>query len=186
MAKKPSKSEARLSRQAKKEAQRKQEVRQPPSLKIPDKKPRMQVSPRYEKQPLVPTVNADSLPYSWSVGHADKNGVWTWGESRDWNLSEDADIHKLLNDYSGLKWSEVRARTYNGKNKARRRLNKEQPLDSLCREAQQRFLSNDIFAQFENVFRFRHGTKKRIWGIRSSGCFYIIWFERQHKICPIS
>jgi hypothetical protein len=40
-------------------------------------------------------------------------------------------------------------------------------------------------AEFEELFRLRLGSNRRIWGVRIQHHFYMVWYERSHKICPI-
>lgn len=41
------------------------------------------------------------------------------------------------------------------------------------------------FEEFDTIFRFRLGNKKRAWGIELQGHFFMIWYERHHKIYEI-
>lgn len=147
------------------------------SSEIPDltKTPRSKSPDNYKK-----------FCFRWSDNHSDTKGYWSWQEPRQWNANEytnkikpHMDLHK--ND----SWNEVENKRYNGKEKFRKLLNKYQHLESICREAQKRWLSLGLLSQFEVLFRMRLGTDRRIWGIRIQHHFYLVWYERNHKICPI-
>jgi len=130
--------------------------------------------------------NYKSQRLTWCITEADLDGVWGWAESRQWTDDEYSRIiEPRFAGYKNNTWGQVEEDTYNGKNEARRRLNKGQPLNSLCDEAQDRWLENDKLAIYDTPFRFRLGTDRRVWGIRIQTHFFAIWYERYHKICPI-
>lgn len=65
-----------------------------------------------------------------------------------------------MNAHSNDSWNDVEYKTYNGRGNFQKRLNEYQPLDSLCVEAQQRWLELELLSQFEELFRFRLGSYK--------------------------
>lgn len=137
------------------------------------------------------TLNPNQFDYKmtlfeWCCTHGDTIGRWSWREKRAWSNEEFSDIISLkLTSLTTLPWAEVETLTYNGSGGARRFLNKYQPLDSICDEAQLRWLENDNLNQFEELFRLRLGGNRRIWGVRVQHHFFMVWYERNHKICPI-
>ena len=56
-------------------------------------------------------------------------------------------------------------------------------LDSLNAEAYRNF---QLFAArySDNLFSFRIDGKKRLYGLVYESVFYILWYDREHKICP--
>jgi hypothetical protein len=126
-----------------------------------------------------------NICFSWSKTHADCEGEWSWGEPRFWNDDEYLlNIEGHLNNYINNTWNQVESQTYNGAKGFRKLLNKYQSLETLCPEAQSRWLANPILEEFDSLFRFRRGSNKRLWGLRMYHHFYLVWYERKHKICP--
>jgi len=54
-------------------------------------------------------------------------------------------------------------------------------VDSLHVEAQKRWYELEL-SQFDELFRLRLGSKKRIWGVRIEHHFYMIWYERGRTV----
>lgn len=186
---KPSKSESRIERQNRKALKDKEKsARLSSSIEIPQKYIRTTEMPAFEKTPRsVDPDNYKDTMFSWSENNADRDDAWSWGENRDWSQEEfDDDIKSHLDSLNNLAWHEVETLTYNGAGKYRKRLNKYQNVESLCDEALGRWIDELEMADFEETFRLRSGSDRRIWGVRISHHFYLIWYERNHKICPVS
>jgi len=191
MTKKPSKAEARLLRKIEKDLKDKSKsVRLSSDVEVSSKNIRIETRPSLTKEARL-AVSPHSYKdccLTWSIDHADREGSWTWKnrESREWSVDEyTSEIEPHINSYISIPWKEVEAATYNGKHQARKLLNKYQPIDSLCDEAQIRWMELERLSEFEEIFRFRMGSNKRAWGIRIQHHFYLIWYERHHQICPI-
>lgn len=184
-----SKKDERIQRQLEKMAKRRdKDLRLSQGITIADKFIRISSTPDIKKKVSATLPDGyKNYYFSWCKTHSDTSGIWTWGEHRQWTQEEESQqINPTLNGYNNCSWNEIEEHTYNGKHKARRRLNKAQSLDSLCPEAQERWLSLDHLSQFEEVFRFRTGTDRRLWGVRVQHHFFLVWYERQHLICPIN
>lgn len=105
-------------------------------------------------------------------------GDWSW----------DVDQHgmrrvmELLAAMERMTWKEI----FDLKTGGRRRgaLHKFIPIESLCAAAQQRLYELNI--DFDMLFRFRFGNMGRLWGAlrMSSGIFYPIWYDADHRVCP--
>lgn len=123
---------------------------------------------------------------SWDINYADLIGRWSWFEDRQWSEQEFNEIIKPRFENLGkISWGEIELQTYDGAGGYRKRMNKKQGLDSVCEEAQARWLELDeSIALWDQLFRFRLGNKKRAWGIRFQHHFFLVWYERDHKICP--
>ncbi len=191
MTKKLSKKEARLQRKIEKLAKQKdKQVRLSSSIKINDKYIRVTQIPNLIKKPRSQSPeNYKAHYFSWCCSQSDREGEWTWknNEPRSWTDDEfTSDIESRLNSYNNNSWMEVESFTYNGASGFRKQLNKYQSLDTICNEAQERWLSLDTINQFDELFRFRLGTHKRIWGIRIQHHFFLVWYERHHQIYPLS
>lgn len=117
---------------------------------------------------------------SWGLSLMDTeyDGEWSWkidqGASRR--------VMGLLASMERMTWREI----FDLKTGGRRRgaLHKFIPLESLCPAAQQRLFELNI--DFDRLFRFRLGNMDRLWGAlpMSSGIFYPIWYDADHKVCP--
>lgn len=116
---------------------------------------------------------------------ADRDGQWSWGQLRNWCTPEARGgagcvIRASLNDMSHLTWSEILSQTTGGRE--RHRKHHSQSWDSLCQEAQERWLA--IERTEEELFRFRVGGKERIWGVRQGATFFVVWWDAEHKVYP--
>lgn len=183
-----SKKEDRIKRQnEKKLKEQAKKVRLAQNIEVSSKLVRVTEKPDLRKIPR--TVNADDYKnhyFSWCVSEADLEGVWSWGEARKWEEEEYLNtIQPHFQALNNNSWQEVETQTYNGASNQRKNLNKYQHLSSICEEAQQRWQDIEIISQFEVLFRLRLGTSRRIWGVRVQHYFFIVWYERQHKIYPI-
>lgn len=188
MALKQSKSEKRLQRRIEKNLkEQNNNARLAQSIVIESKPIRITVVPDFDNLPRIAfqEFSYKDCALSWGITHADTEGAWSWGESRIWSDEEYLqDIESHFKSLVNNSWKEIESHTYNGKGKIRKLLNKSQPLDSIIEEAQNRWVEDETRAQFEELFRFRLGTDKRAWGIRVQHHFFLVWYERHHKICP--
>lgn len=183
-----SKKEERIKRQnEKKLKEQTKKVRLAQNIEVSSKLVRATEKPDLRKIPR--SVNADDYKnhyFSWCVSEADLEGVWSWGEARKW---EEEEYSKIIEPHfqalDNNSWQEVENQTYNAASTYRKNLNKYQHLNSICEEAQERWQDIEIISQFEVLFRLRLGTSRRIWGVRVQHHFFIVWYERHHKICPI-
>ena len=159
-----------------------------------DRTPRsgVQVDDSIKKPRLTtdPTEAFAHLHVTWCSTNSDTEGEWTWGESRNWSEKEwDTDIVAGLDEIKRNTWHDV---IFNHKVKVGRKKKKKlvakhhsQEVSTLCAEAQERWKQQDL-TEYDTAFRFRFGGTKRAWGIRLGGHFYLIWWERLHKIYPVN
>lgn len=162
-----------------------------------DSSPKIKCLPDVEKRPNVDAqLGSLSVPkqakvvhdgsrfgflMTWCARHADNIGNWPWGEARLWGDQEWEDtILTGLNSYEGLDWKEIHSMNSD----TGHLMHHDHDISDLCNEAVDRWLELNL-DQFEVVFRFRLGNKKRAWGIELQGHFYLIWYERDHKIYPV-
>jgi hypothetical protein len=118
-----------------------------------------------------------SFSFQWA-DHTYTDGSWSW-----FNDSEAAEVLKFLADVSRSTWNEIKTQTTGGKN--RRKKHHDQPVDGLCKEAQDRLSALHLDEIFPGeIFRFRLGGTKRLWGFVVEGVFYVIWWDRDHKVYP--
>lgn len=188
MTKRPSKKEARLLRKAAKEPKKiEKSVRLSSSIEIKDKYIRASIKPDLVKIPRSTSPNNYREYYlTWCVSNSDTDDDWSWNEPRQWSDAEFTEtIKPHMDGCSSNAWKDIEVHSYNGKKGFRKLSNKHQPLNSICEEAQSRWLSLEGLLEFDELFRFRLGTNKRIWGVRILHHFYLVWYERNHLICPI-
>lgn len=128
-----------------------------------------------EQKPLA----IDTMVVCWSESSLDKE----FDVGGDWNLSskEVKSLLELLASLQGMTWREVKELKFNSRRKTRQ-LHHSQPVTSICSRAQKRI--RELNLDIEEVFRFRHGNTMRLWGYMEGARFCILWFDRQHAICP--
>ena len=180
---KVSKSAARALRKSQKEARRNftplatEQPRREVLIDEPAKNPRRIAEPN-----SIYNAKVEYCP----ITKADKEGQWSWGQSRDWGdeiwLS---DIKPYLDEFSRSTWGEILNQKAPG-NKGKGRLrHHDMAVDELVDEAIERWLLLDNLNLFERTFRFRLASRKRLWGIRILSKFYLVWWDPKHKIYPL-
>jgi hypothetical protein len=140
------------------------------------------------KQVSIPAEGAFNLDYNmtWCRTKSDVEGRWSWYEERLWTDEEWAiDILPSFKSLETSTWHEI---LYEHKVSAKRgkRVLKNHPQEiaSLVEEAQSRWVDLGL-DEFDTAFRFRFGGTVRAWGIKLQGHFFLIWWERNHKIYPV-
>ncbi|EGR2744416.1 TPA: hypothetical protein JG812_003956 [Vibrio parahaemolyticus] len=195
-----SKREAREAKKLEKRAKQKQKaVKLVEALVLEDiaRVPRIQFMPDIEKMPLTqasledldvpkqPKTNVSGSRFgykmTWCARKADLDGKWVWGEERIWSEQEWSNvICSAMNSLQGSDWSEIQKMTSD----TGHLMHHEHDISDLCDAAVERWIELEL-DQFDTPFRFRLGNKKRAWGIELQGHFYMIWYEREHKIYPV-
>jgi hypothetical protein len=136
-------------------------------------------SPKSVGHAAAPPLPLDPQLFRWtavSVDHA-FSGAWDW----DLRGREAQHVLTVLQEMSDLTWREVKALETHSKRQTHR-LHHSQPVDSVCRDAQQRL--DELELQVQELFRLRHGNLVRIWGYVQGATFHILWFDRDHSVCP--
>lgn len=126
-------------------------------------------------------IAIDKLLFRFSgaiVDHEYTDG-WNW----DLSPKESKDLLDLLADVSQKTWADVKEMKTNSKNNSRP-LHHDQPVDSIDKRAQKR-LEEIGRGDQEKVFRLRHGNMVRVWGVLDGSLFHILWYDRDHKVCPV-
>ena len=116
---------------------------------------------------------------------SDVEGVWSWGEPRAWTEDEwETQILRNFAELERLTWSEIlfQQKTVAKGNKS---VSKHhfQEIWTLVEEAQERWLEIGL-EEYDTAFRFRFANTIRAWGIKLQGHFYLVWWERYHRIYP--
>ncbi len=136
-----------------------------------NKNPKSNINPQTGKK--VPKVsshtNVNQRQFRWSVKFIDLEGRWGWDKICIKNLFETV-ISKLLN-FETMKWSEIEG-------------NKNHLVDvqKLHKEAKHRLREQKIVAS--QLFSLRITGEQRIWGHRDRDCFYLLWWDPNHEVCP--
>ena len=150
-----------------------------------DKRPKVDADISELESPKQPITNQTGsrfgLKMTWCARIADQNDQWSWGESRNWTSNEWTEqISKHLNSLEGQDWSEIQAMTSDNMHL----MHHDHDIGDLCDEAIERWIERDL-EQFDTLFRFRLGNKKRAWGVELQGHFFLVWYERDHRIYPV-
>lgn len=124
-------------------------------------------------------AKSDFMTYA--SGHEDREGVWSWGESRDWvDGVWDIKLETFLNNYHNkLTWPQIENQLTQG-----RRKHVQYKKGTITNEAHDRLVELEKDDLEEFIFRFRISGKVRLYGFRLADIFYCLWLDRLHKICP--
>lgn len=180
--------DARIARKNIKQLKEKEKKARLVETVLSDSLPRMPEAPDNSKEPRA-AETPDSImqmPMTFSMfGHADRDGAWSWGQERNWcspatRLAGLCTVFSTMTEMSKLTWAEIYSHTTGIKE--RHKKHHSQSWDSLCLEAQERWV--EINRTEEELFRFRTGAKSRIWGFRQASKFYVVWWDSEHKIYP--
>jgi hypothetical protein len=120
---------------------------------------------------------------TFSFHHADHGyrGAWTWPTAE-----EAGELLQFLCDIGCLSWAEVKSQLFNSKSGSHKK-HHYQGIDTLCREAQARIAQLHLDERFgDEIFRFRVGNRKRLWGFITNGVFYILWWDADHLVYPVN
>lgn len=122
----------------------------------------------------------------WDESTSDRKGQWSWGVERNWGDEIwRRDIRPKLSNFATMTWAEIeRARVKSGKKGQKSRAaHHEMAISVICSEARSRAV--EIALPADTLFRFRLGSKKRLWGYRIGAVFNLIWYDPTHEIYPV-
>lgn len=89
----------------------------------------------------------------------------------------------FLSEVCGSTWSELE-RQQTGSSR-RRQKHHSQEVSTLCKAARDRLADlrhDEIFG--DDLFRFRLGGTARLWGFVVDDVFYLLWWDRHHRVYP--
>jgi hypothetical protein len=150
---------------------------------------KIQEKPKRSKSLYFPSEASfsNTCSLTWCTTVSDVEGEWSWREQRAW--TEEEWQTQILPSFSALEkstWSEL---LFEQKTPARggRAVPKHhtQELMTVVQEAQERWIEIGL-EEYDTAFRFRFANTIRAWGIKLEGHFYLVWWERHHKIYPTS
>lgn len=147
--------------------------------------PTVGVSPQRLEIPRQPKVGSGNGRFgyrmTWCARKQDVIGGWSWGELRAWSTDEfSTDIEPALRNLQGLSWEEIERQSSD----TGHRLHHQHELADITPEASSRWCEIGL-EEFDTLFRFRMGNKKRAWGVVIRGHFFMVWWERYHKIYSV-
>jgi hypothetical protein len=165
------KGDAREKARALKSKQKEKSARLVARLKAelpPDRTPRIGANPNSIYQMVM----------EWSPNAADCHGNWSWGP-RTWTFSDwSSIILPKLRSFETMKWHEIEAAiTDNG-----HRMHHSMPVESICDECQTRLLELEKID--DDIYRFRLGNSRRLWGFRILQVFELLWYDPLHRVYP--
>ncbi len=184
-----SKREARIARQNEKRLREAEKSARLVEVVVADMVPRTLADPETSAVPRASenpsSIMSMKMEYR-IIDHSDRDGSWTWGQARNWcdpsHSPENAClIRSTMIQMSGLYWHEILAQTTGGRD--RHRKHHPQSYDSICSEAQSRWI--EIGREEDELFRFRTGGTQRIWGFRTGHVFNVVWWDAEHQIYPV-
>jgi hypothetical protein len=176
----PSKREARVARKLE------QKLRQDEKSARLRERPENFAAIRAEQAPHDRTVRLGADPGSiyqmrmiWTANHADREGYWSWGHAREWgDVAWTSVIHPKLLEFERLLWREIeRFTTGNG-----HLMHHSMAVEQICAESQGRLVEIDRVE--DEIYRFRLGNRRRLWGYRIVNSFEILWYDPEHNIYP--
>ncbi|NHT18738.1 hypothetical protein [Cellulomonas sp. IC4_254] len=90
----------------------------------------------------------------------------------------------FMHAFGTTKWEELRRQT-TGSGTRRPRYHSHE-FDEVRPEAQERLstLGHDLV--FERLVRYRTSGKGRAWGFEVDGVFYLLWWDTEHAVYPVS
>lgn len=101
----------------------------------------------------------------------------------DWDLLAADNLPKTLQKlkiFEGMTWSEIQKQTHDTGKSSNHFIS----LDLLDKKAQNRFEELKYDDYSDNIFSLRLNNKERLFGILIDGVFHIVWYDKEHQICP--
>lgn len=190
-----SKSDARAARKAQKQQQfedakkkllgKVHNLEQPKCIVTVDDTKQPHISPNVDSDTAkTPKAAKDGSRFgelvTWCITKADKDGKWSWHELREWTNDEwNTDIDPTFKEFTQKTWAQIDELSSGSGHK----MHHDQDVSSLIKEARRRWKKLGL-EQFDTAFRFRLGGTKRAWGYIVQSHFFLVWWERHHKLYP--
>jgi hypothetical protein len=153
-------------------------------LKQKEKSARLVARVRADLPPeRVPRFGADpgsifQMQMAWQCDSADRAESWSWGQAREWgDEAWNTDIEPKLNEFAKLLWREIDDFVTSSGHKAHHAM----PVENIDTEPQARIETLEIIHDGD-IFRFRLGAQKRLWGFRIVNIFEVLWYDPLHMI----
>ena len=96
--------------------------------------------------------------------------------SAKWSQQQDDESHfpnvaRKLRQYESMRWMEIVSRDHRVQ------------LGKLVHGAQKRLIELKL-DDIDELWRFQLSGLRRLWGIRFRDCFYALWWDPEHVVCP--
>jgi hypothetical protein len=115
--------------------------------------------------------STDDFNPSFRFTYADENN-WCLSE---WNASEIDDLIRALKKIEKYTWSQIK--TQGSKTKG-------ESVGCGFKVIKQHPVLPERISEDVNISEMRVCVKKRIFGFRIDSVYYIVWFDRDHSVCP--
>jgi hypothetical protein len=136
--------------------------------------------PRQPKAGPLPTSPQRRRPvFSFTYADRATGNAWRFSPSSD----HAPELFQFLCEMAKLTWAEINAQQTGGK--SRHKKHHDQELSSIAPEAQKdiaRAGLDEIFG--DEIYRFRLGGTRRLWGFRDEHTFHVVWWDPEHLVCP--
>lgn len=125
------------------------------------------------------------LKVEWDTSHLDQECgtqcMWSW----DMSAKEVKTLLEFMVITSKRTWAEIEDDVTNTRTSSHRK-HHGQPIDSLPRPALRRLevAVPELKEAEEEIYRFRLGSTRRLWGFRSGHVFRLLWWDENHKVYP--
>lgn len=123
-------------------------------------------------------------------GYYDKNPLWAFrridAEHQRWGLDKNTqmlpDVLKYLKGLESQTWRSILTDTSGRADNTR---NHAIGIDRLCKDAQKR--AEEIkLDEFDELVSIAISGTGRVWGVLLDGVYYIVWFDPQHEVYPVT
>jgi hypothetical protein len=141
------------------------------------KRPKSKFIPKDEKKPRQsPQHNPGSIinvKPSWRFGMLDLKGPWGWEKIDKKDVL--TEIIEKLKNFETMTWGEIE------------RTNKSHliPCNNIVRQAKDRLIELEL-DDLDGIYSIRLKSRERIWGKREIEAFYVIWWDPEHTVYPVS
>ncbi len=134
-----------------------------------NKQPKFGAVPDSYKKPRAEELPNDNLRPEFKTEKMDMNGKWGWSSFEALNIKHF--LGKLFESQK-LTWQELRQ---NGSHQI--------SVDQIVTDARKRLQILQL-DEWEELYSIRIAGKPRLWGIKESSIFWILWWDPNHEICP--
>jgi hypothetical protein len=140
------------------------------------KAPRLPSASRTAKAAQPPSRMGQKPVFCFAHVVKDCDPLWAFNPTGD----EAVELLEFLRQMGRSTWRDIEEQRVDGRQK-----HHFQDAESFDAPARRDFKRSKLGERFgEEMFRFRLGSKKRLWGFRKDPTFHVIWWDPKHKVCP--
>lgn len=123
--------------------------------------------------------SAENQTIAWQFHRRDlRHAAWGWDRHGEGHL--DAVLTQHLHSIETMTWGEL-SRAAGGR--AQGNNSHSIPVDSLCKDAQERLLALNL-DDVDELFSLRLTGTIRVWGIRDGRVLKVLWYDPEHTVYP--